>query len=127
MENMTAEEMAEKMVQAMELSRKRADQKKGNEPSGKGKSTGALKTKAKAPPRTRGSKRTAGEVSAPVQNVQKRWGLVDEDELRNSSSGKIVVSGKSGMPDTVVEITAHRDRDVGDETFLGWSPELRQR
>lgn len=125
MENMTAEEIAEKMAQAMELSRKRGEQKKSKEPSGKGKSSAALKTKSKAPPRPRGSKRSAGEASVPEQDVQKRRGLVDQEELRNSPSGRVVVPGHFGTPDTIVEITARRDRDAGDETFLGWNPEYR--
>lgn len=93
MENMSAEEMAEKIAQAMEMSRKKAEQKREKDQAGKGKSTAILKTKTKAPPRARASKRSAGEASVPDQEGSKRRSLVDEDELQNSPSGKMLVRG----------------------------------
>lgn len=57
MENMTAEEMVEKMAQAMEFSRKRAEKKKGTgQDAEKGKAVVSLKTKTKALPCSRSSK-----------------------------------------------------------------------
>lgn len=84
MKNLNSEAMAEKVALAIELSRKKAEKKKAKE---QGKATGTLKTKVRAPPRPRGSKRTVIETSAPDQSSPKCRGPVDMTELRDSLSG----------------------------------------
>lgn len=103
MENFNPEDLAEKVKLALELKKKEAEKKNKKEQPKKDTATGTLRTKARAPPRGRISKRGA-KTSATKQHAPKR-SLVDEDELRGSPSGKIILSGSIGMPRIEVEIT----------------------
>lgn len=125
MENLNAEEMREKVARALALSRQRADKRKE---AAQGEAAGTPPPKAKNAAPGRGQKRATAEARAVGGSSPKQIrASVDMDMLRNSPSGKMVLSGSAGNPDTIVEITQRRDREADDRTFLGWNPDFRRR
>lgn len=88
--------MAESVANALERNKRRAEEAKKDE---QGDATsGTLRKKGKVPVRSRATKHGA-KVPWPTQEPPKKFCELNEDELRSSPSGKVVVPRSSDVPD----------------------------